>query len=118
MRWIWGSLAFPFTDSKEEDLWKEQTWTVEFLVEQIDTEILQWARDGEYICFYGGEDKDWIKQFIDAMKSVKTESQKRIKMVYVGKRNSKEFQLKETIAEIKKVDQSGTCFDVKKIRFF
>ncbi|XP_058093670.1 protein SIEVE ELEMENT OCCLUSION B-like [Magnolia sinica] len=118
LMWIWGSLAFPFTDSKEEALWKKQTWTVEFLVEQIDTGILQWAREGRYTCFYGGEDMDWIKQFIAAMKSVKTETQKPIKMVYVGKRNSKELRLKEIINEIKKVDQSGTCFDIKKIWLF
>ncbi|KAF5939230.1 hypothetical protein HYC85_023489 [Camellia sinensis] len=30
--WLWGSNAFPFTTLREEALWEEQTWRLEFLV--------------------------------------------------------------------------------------
>lgn len=43
MMWIWGSLAFPFTSLREESLWKEETWRLEFLVDEIDPNILQWV---------------------------------------------------------------------------
>lgn len=43
MMWIWGSAAFPFTSSKEENLWKDETWRLELLVDGIDSEILNWV---------------------------------------------------------------------------
>ncbi|KAF5740430.1 hypothetical protein HS088_TW11G00499 [Tripterygium wilfordii] len=42
MMWIWGSTAFPFTTLREEDLWKEETWKLELLVDGIDPVILNW----------------------------------------------------------------------------
>ena len=48
MMWIWGSLAFPFTSNREEALWREETWRLEFLVDEIDPAILQW------VCHYSG----------------------------------------------------------------
>lgn len=43
MMWIWGSSAFPFTSSKEEALWREESWRLELIVDGIDTEILNWV---------------------------------------------------------------------------
>lgn len=43
MIWIWGSVAFPFTSVREEQLWKEETWRLEFLIDEIDPLILQWV---------------------------------------------------------------------------
>jgi len=43
MMWIWGSAAYPFTSSREEALWKEETWRLELLVDGIDQEILNWV---------------------------------------------------------------------------
>lgn len=43
MMWIWGSAAYPFTSSREESLWKEETWRLELLVDGIDSEILNWV---------------------------------------------------------------------------
>lgn len=33
---IWKNEAFPFTTSMEEALWKEETWKLDFLVDDID----------------------------------------------------------------------------------
>lgn len=46
MMWIWGSVAFPFTSLREETLWKEVTWKLEFLVDDVDPRIHQW------VCIY------------------------------------------------------------------
>ena len=46
MMWIWGSLAFPFSSSREEALWKEENWNFQFLVDSIDPSILSWV----YLC--------------------------------------------------------------------
>jgi hypothetical protein len=43
MMWIWVSNAFPFTSSKEEALWREETWRLELLVDGIDQTILNWV---------------------------------------------------------------------------
>ncbi|KAE8021422.1 hypothetical protein FH972_007315 [Carpinus fangiana] len=45
MMWIWGSNAFPFTSSREEALWMEETWRLELLVDGIDQTILNWGFD-------------------------------------------------------------------------
>ncbi|KAL7163611.1 hypothetical protein ACSBR2_039682 [Camellia fascicularis] len=42
--WIWGSNAFPFTTLREEALWEEETWRLEFLVNGIDPTILNWVK--------------------------------------------------------------------------
>lgn len=54
MMWIWGSAAYPFTSSREEALWKEETWRLELLVDGIDQEILNWVSiysDNQYTSF-------------------------------------------------------------------
>lgn len=43
MMWIWGSLAFPFTSAREEALWKEETWRLELLIDEIDPTIVEWV---------------------------------------------------------------------------
>lgn len=43
MMWIWGTLAFPFTTAREEALWKEESWKLELLVDNIDPNILNWV---------------------------------------------------------------------------
>lgn len=43
MLWIWGSMAFPFTSTWEDALWKKETWRLELLVNDIDPTILNWV---------------------------------------------------------------------------
>ena len=39
MIWIWGTAAFPFTSSREESLWRGETWRLELLVSGMDPVI-------------------------------------------------------------------------------
>ncbi|KAL5991255.1 hypothetical protein ACLOJK_012162 [Asimina triloba] len=117
MMWIWGNLAFPFTALREEALWNDETWKVEFLVDDIDPIIVQWAREEKYICLYGGEDIAWIKRFTSAMKKVIQETKIPIEMVYVGKSHPKE-RVRKIITTIDNEKLSGTWHDLVYIWFF
>lgn len=43
MMWIWGSLAYPFSSSKEEALWNNETWGLVLLADTIDPSLLYWV---------------------------------------------------------------------------
>lgn len=43
MMWIWRNRAYPFTSTKEEMLWREESWKLELLVDNIDHNILRWV---------------------------------------------------------------------------
>lgn len=43
MMWIWQSNAFPFTSTREETLWAQETYRLELLVDEIDPRILDWV---------------------------------------------------------------------------
>ncbi|KAL5717956.1 hypothetical protein ACHQM5_010904 [Ranunculus cassubicifolius] len=90
MMWIWGSLAFPFTSTREDALWKDETWRLELLVDGIDQNILNWISEEKLICLYGGEDMDWIRKFTVAARAVSQVIRMPIELVYVGKSNPKE----------------------------
>ncbi|KGN63518.1 protein SIEVE ELEMENT OCCLUSION B isoform X2 [Cucumis sativus] len=90
MIWIWGNLAFPFTSEREEELWKTESWRLELLIDGIDFSILDWAAEGRYICIYGGEDTEWIKEFTSKTKKVAETANVDLQMAYVGKNNAKE----------------------------
>ncbi|WVZ04673.1 hypothetical protein V8G54_018019 [Vigna mungo] len=90
MMWIWGSAAYPFTSSREEALWKEETWRLELLVDGIDQEILNWIKDGKYIFLFGGDDPEWVRRFVKEARRVAMATQIPLEMVYVGKSNKRE----------------------------
>ncbi|XP_043703931.1 protein SIEVE ELEMENT OCCLUSION A-like [Telopea speciosissima] len=90
MLWIWGSHAFPFTSMREEALWKEESWRLEFLVNGIDLQILNWIVEERFICLYGAEDIDWIRKFTTTARAVAQAARIPLEMVYVGKSNPKD----------------------------
>ncbi|CDP15097.1 unnamed protein product [Coffea canephora] len=90
MVWIWGNHAYPFTLTKEEQLWKEETWRLELLVDGIDPAILEWIIQDKFICLYGGADIGWIRSFTTAARKVANAAGISLEMVYVGKNNTKE----------------------------
>ena len=55
MMWIWGSLAFPFTSSREEALWKEETWKIDLLADSIDPMIQAWVSLCSLACIYNNQ---------------------------------------------------------------
>ncbi|XP_039133185.1 protein SIEVE ELEMENT OCCLUSION B-like [Dioscorea cayenensis subsp. rotundata] len=77
MMWIWV-VWHSFHKCKEEALWKEETWRLELLIDEIDPTIVEWAREGRDICLYGGErhrlDKKKNKKIISIIAAEKLSS--------------------------------------------
>ncbi|KAI6700776.1 hypothetical protein NL676_015100 [Syzygium grande] len=117
MMWIWGSNAFPFTTLREEDLWKDESWRLELLVDGIDQTILNWIKEGKYIFLYGGDDIEWIRKFTVAARQVAQASKIPLEMVYVGK-SSKREQVRRAIETISLEKLSYTWLDPTMVWFF
>ncbi|XP_031380311.1 protein SIEVE ELEMENT OCCLUSION B-like [Punica granatum] len=117
MMWIWGSNAFPFTTIREENLWREETWRLELLVNGIDPTILNWIREGKYIFLYGGDDIEWIRKFTATARQVAVAARIPLEMVYVGKSDKRE-QVRRTVTAIT-VEKLSYCWeDLAMIWFF
>ncbi|KAK3012814.1 hypothetical protein RJ639_010406 [Escallonia herrerae] len=89
MMLIWGSAAFPFTKSRERELWSVETWRVDLLV-NLDNTIFSWVRSDKYFFLYGGDDVEWIRSFTRAVKLIADDAKITIEMAYVGKANKGE----------------------------
>ncbi|KAG5405285.1 hypothetical protein IGI04_011404 [Brassica rapa subsp. trilocularis] len=117
MVWIWQTFAYPFTTAREHDLWSEQEWNLEFLIDGTDPHSLNQLVDGKYICVYGGEDMQWIRNFTSLWRSVAKAANIQIEMVYVGKRNPKNG-IQPIINTIRDENLSHTLPDLFQIWFF
>ncbi|KAK4841218.1 hypothetical protein QYF36_000882 [Acer negundo] len=117
MMWIWGSLAFPFTSSREEALWREESWRLELLVDSIDLAIPAWIEEKKFVCLYGGEDIDWIRKFTEAAQRVAKLAGIQLEMLYVGKSDPKE-KVRRNMVKIEVENLSHTLQDISLIWFF
>ncbi|XP_011014801.1 PREDICTED: uncharacterized protein LOC105118522 isoform X2 [Populus euphratica] len=117
MMWIWGSSAFPFTSSREESLWRDETWRLELLVDGIDPVILNWIKEGKYIFLYGGDDDEWVRKFTNTARTVALAARIPLEMVYVGK-SSKREKIRRVIATITAEKLSSVWPDLTMIWFF
>ncbi|XP_059452792.1 protein SIEVE ELEMENT OCCLUSION B-like isoform X2 [Corylus avellana] len=117
MMWIWVSNAFPFTSTREEALWREETWRLELLVDSLDQTILNWIREGKYIFLYGGDDIEWIRKFTNSVRTVATAANIPLEMFYVGKGSKKE-QVQRVIRTIALEKLSSYWQDPTLIWFF
>ncbi|RID64720.1 hypothetical protein BRARA_E03638 [Brassica rapa] len=72
---------------REEELWRRETFTLNLIVDGIDAVIFNWINPGNYIFLYGGDDLDWIRRFTMAAKATAKDSNVKLEMAYVGKRN-------------------------------
>ncbi|CAA7038713.1 unnamed protein product [Microthlaspi erraticum] len=117
MVWIWQSFAYPFTTPRERDLWGEQEWNLEFLIDGTDPHSLNQLVEGKFICLYGGEDMQWIRNFTSLWRSVAKAANIQLEMVYVGKRNPKNG-IQPIINTIKEENLSHTLPDLFQIWFF
>ena len=43
MTLIWGARAYPFSISRENELWEEQTWNLQLLLDRIDPKVTKWV---------------------------------------------------------------------------
>ncbi|KAD7479568.1 hypothetical protein E3N88_02704 [Mikania micrantha] len=117
MMWIWGSTAFPFTTTREEALWSQETWRLELLVSGMDPTILNWIREDKYIFLYGGDDIEWIRKFTSSARAMATAARIPLEMAYVGKSKKRE-NVRRAIAAIN-VEKHSYCWqDTTLVWFF
>ncbi|XP_065042612.1 protein SIEVE ELEMENT OCCLUSION C-like isoform X3 [Musa acuminata AAA Group] len=83
---IWGPNAYPFTISRERELWEEQSWTMNLLLDDIDPLLSYWMEDGKIICLYGSNDLGWVRELTKRMKDI-SEAGIRVELIYVGSKN-------------------------------
>ncbi|XP_038707312.1 protein SIEVE ELEMENT OCCLUSION B-like, partial [Tripterygium wilfordii] len=117
MMWIWGSRAFPFTSLIEEALWKEETWRIELLVDNIDPTILDWIKKGKCIMLYGGDYIEAAKEFMKVARAIALAGEIPLEMVYVGKSCERE-SVRKVISTITKEKLSYCWQDMTMIWFF
>ncbi|KAJ0075539.1 hypothetical protein Patl1_33431 [Pistacia atlantica] len=115
--WIWGSRAFPFTSSKEAELWTQETWRIDLLANHIDAAIQTWIEEGNYIFVYGGGNIDWIKKFTTAAQTVAEAAGIKLQILYVGKKDPTEL-IWENISVINVEKLSHSLQDLPLVWFF
>nr|GLL32683.1 protein SIEVE ELEMENT OCCLUSION B-like [Ipomoea trifida] len=114
---IWGSVAFPFNKLKEESMWNETSWSMALLADSIDQNLFTWLNDEKYICLYGGEDMEWIRNFTKRTRYVAQQARIPLEMLYVGKMNVKE-RIRRNCATIQEEGLSSILQDPTMIWFF
>ncbi|RDX65469.1 Protein SIEVE ELEMENT OCCLUSION C, partial [Mucuna pruriens] len=80
---IWGAQAYPFSTSKEAELWQDQNLTMQLLLDDINPLLAYWVGQGKNICLYGSENLVWIQQFNDKITEVKLTGLQ-LETIYVG----------------------------------
>lgn len=96
MVFVWGPRAYPFSDSREQELLLEQ-WTLQLLVDDIDPLLTKRVQEDRYLCIYGSNNKDWILKLNSKMKEITENMGVKLEMVYVGKRKPREHVVKNIL---------------------
>ncbi|XP_076905741.1 protein SIEVE ELEMENT OCCLUSION C-like [Bidens hawaiensis] len=109
---IWGPKAFPFSGSKEKELWEEENWNMKLMLDGTDHFLTKMAEGGQNICICGSSKLDWIKEFESRIKKLK-DAGLQLQVIYVGSRNSTE-SMQTALANINK----DSSFTPIKVRFF
>ncbi|KAI4383581.1 hypothetical protein MLD38_009399 [Melastoma candidum] len=80
---IWGVEAYPFSVSREEDLWQCEEWGLPLIFGSFDMSISESFEEGKNICIYGSTDPEWIRWLSTKMEIISNGIQ--LDFVYVGK---------------------------------
>ncbi|XAR64470.1 hypothetical protein NMG60_11024828 [Bertholletia excelsa] len=115
MTLIWGARAHPFSISREHELWEEETWSLNLLLNRIDPLVSNWVEEEQNLCIYGGGSLNWIRRFNAKMRGM-TSSGLQLKMIYVGKKNLCE-QTRCILSTIKEQNRE-VALTLTKINFF
>ncbi|PIN26404.1 hypothetical protein CDL12_00839 [Handroanthus impetiginosus] len=115
MVWIWGPKAFPFSSSREKELWEEENWMVDFMINGINPLLSKWVEEGKNLCLYGSNNIDWIREFNATINTIKSAGTQ-LEVVYIGCKNPAEI----VKAIIDTIDQEklSTSLSFPKVQLF
>ncbi|MED6186641.1 hypothetical protein PIB30_068684 [Stylosanthes scabra] len=103
---IWGIRGYPFSASKEEELWEDQNLKMQLLLGDISPLLAYWVEKGKNICIYGSENLPWIQQFFDCINKLKQQGLQ-LETIYVGNNSSLTEQIKDIMSSSAEVNQSS-----------
>ncbi|XP_051144247.1 protein SIEVE ELEMENT OCCLUSION C [Andrographis paniculata] len=90
--WIWGLEAFPFSSSREKEMWEQENWMQDLLVAAgLGAEAVK-----NQVCICGSADIVWMREFAGMMKkAIKRGGRGRgrgseVEVIYVGCRKAGE----------------------------
>ncbi|KAJ3693616.1 hypothetical protein LUZ60_009096 [Juncus effusus] len=91
---IWGKRAFLYFGEKEKK-WIEETkvFGLQFLYEDL-------TNDGRYVCFYGGEDTEWLKKLTKEVSRIKSQTNVKIEMLYIRGKSMHKPRFNKIVSEI------------------
>ncbi|KAL2231944.1 UNVERIFIED_CONTAM: Protein SIEVE ELEMENT OCCLUSION B [Sesamum indicum] len=118
MIWIWQNRAFPFSQATEEALWKDGVSGLELFVNGFHHEIENWVKEGKYVILYGGDDVEWIRNFVSSTRQVKEAGHIPLEMLYAGRSNQKEQDMNNLINSIVNEKLGEILGDVNTISLF
>ncbi|KAJ7957670.1 Sieve element occlusion [Quillaja saponaria] len=107
---IWGPKAYPFSASKEAELWKDEKLAMQLMVDDIDPLLAHWFEEGRNLCIYGSDNIEWVQEFNAKMEELK-QAGVQLEMVYVGCSNFSEH--------VKDIMSTIPCpLSIPKLHFF
>ncbi|KAK9675504.1 hypothetical protein RND81_11G011100 [Saponaria officinalis] len=115
MLWTWGVKAFPFSTSREKELWEAETWSLRLLLDNIDPLMTTWVEDRKTICIYGSSKIDWIREFSAKVRDIQSLFPE-LESVYVG--NKGENQIQSNIISVIEKEKLSKCLSLTKMRLF
>ncbi|GFP88319.1 hypothetical protein PHJA_000975600 [Phtheirospermum japonicum] len=105
MVWIWGPTAFPFSASRENELWGEANWDLHLIINGISALSSHWVEEGQNLCIFGSDNLEWIREINATIKKINSVGIQ-LEVVYVGCKNPSEKNVR-TIIDI--IDQEKLC---------
>ncbi|KAL1207351.1 Protein SIEVE ELEMENT OCCLUSION C [Cardamine amara subsp. amara] len=87
---IWGVKAYPFSVSREDELWEEDNeWSMQLLLDGIHPAFETWVKEGGEICIFGSEHLDWVDEFVSLARKIQNLGFQ-IELIYLSKRGRDE----------------------------
>ncbi|MED6110474.1 hypothetical protein PIB30_043226 [Stylosanthes scabra] len=114
---IWGVRAYPFSASKEAELWEDQNLTMQLLLGDISPLLAYWVEKGKNICIYGSENLPWIQQFCDCITKLKQQGLQ-LETIYVGNDSNLPEQIKDIISSSAEMINQSSQLSFTKMQLF
>ncbi|KAM3303810.1 protein SIEVE ELEMENT OCCLUSION C [Capsicum chacoense] len=115
MVWLWGAKAFPFSASREKELWEQENRILQLLIHGIDPLLTNWVEEGKHFCIYGSDNISWIREFNGSLKKIKSTGIQ-FEAIYVGYRNpSKDV---EKVLDISIEENLSISLSTTKMKWF
>ncbi|WMV28971.1 hypothetical protein MTR67_022356 [Solanum verrucosum] len=115
MVWLWGAKAFPFSTSREKELWEQENRILELLIDGIDPLLTNLVEEGKHFCIYGSDNISWIKELNDTLKKIKSAGIQ-LEAVYVGYKNPS--KVAEIILDISIEENLSISLSTTKMKLF